>query len=156
MSNRARSQAGFSLLELILATLIVAFIGAGLLGAVLASSRAGKLDADRLVARQTAASLRVALRGYAVAWEPGADPKEEELAALDTGMLGLLGCSGGCRRLPGDGCAWALATDCEHDAGALLPASFRAAPRNGRLTYTVSLEADGSRSIAIKTSWRGS
>jgi type II secretory pathway pseudopilin PulG len=145
---------GFSLVEILLATVALAIVASTIMGVVATAHRARSEDETRVAMAHAGDALRAALRNYTVAWPQGGEPREQDLAELDTALVGVAGCTSGCRRLPGDSCPWALALTCAHDATSMLPSSLSGHPKNARMTYVVKEAADFSRSVDISVTWQ--
>lgn len=145
---------GYTLTEAMVATMIVGIIAVGLAAVLLFSAQ--QLQADRPADQSAAYAqlLRETLKNYVIALGPTGTPSAQDLAALHGRNAGFMGCSAQCHKIPGDACTWAFEPGCDHDASALLPASFRAAPMSGRMSYQVTAGAGGS-GARIRVTWSG-
>jgi hypothetical protein len=153
-ARAARTEAGFTLVEILLGTVLLALIASSMFAASTLGARGRQRDALRHDALLAAESLRGHLRNYSIAWPAAGEPAEADLKRLDAAMEGVEGCIADCRRIPGDKCAWALALDCAHDASNVLPSRMLGEPRAARMTYKMKAEADGSRTATISVEWK--
>ncbi len=134
------SRAGFTLVEVVIATLLLAVGVAGVFSVTLSARQQSKRHAGRDKINQYGRQV------------------QEELKSYVTGNINdTQGAPGGSWHHPSDTCGeWALSANCIHDVTSMLPADLKAAPYNAKLSYTVTVENLGSlktRRVDIKMKW---
>ena len=128
---RSIKKAGFTLVEVVIATLLLAVGVAGVFSVTLSARQQDKRHAARDKINQYGRLLQEELKSYVTF--------EEELTNLQGAPKGSWSHpkdTSQCRQ-------WALSNGCTHDVTALLPPELKSAPFNARLTYDVFVEALG-------------
>lgn len=131
--------AGFTLVEVLIATLLLAVGVAGVFSVTLSARVQSKRHAGRDKINQYGRRLQEELKSYVTA-----DPSN------------LQGAPGNSWRHPNDTCGQpALSDACTHDVTSMLPAELKSAPFNAKLTYQVSTVAKtgGLKKVEITMTW---
>ena len=132
---------GFTLVEVVIATLLLAVGVAGVFSVTLSARVQSKRHAGRDKINQYGRRLGEELKSYVT----GADPLK-----IHQGL------PGGEHKHPDDTCTqWALSETCNHDVTSMLPQELRSAPYNARLTYQVyaPAKAGDPRKVEISMTW---
>jgi prepilin-type N-terminal cleavage/methylation domain-containing protein len=140
---RSTKAAGFTLVEVVIATLLLAVGVAGVFSVTLSARQQGKRHAGRDKINQYGRQLQEELKSY-VTYTHSDTPN---LPATSRGL------PRGQKKHPDDTCGeWALSTTCAHDVTSMLPEDLKRAPYNAKLTYTVKMEGLVRR-VNIQMKW---
>lgn len=137
-SNSSRSP-GFTLVEVVIATLLLAVGVAGVFSVTLTARVQSKRHAGRDKINQYGRRLGEELKSYVTA-----------------DITNLQGAPQNSWRHPNDTCTqWALSETCTHDVTSMLPLDLRSPPYNARLTYQVyaPVKAQDPRRVEISMTW---
>ena len=135
--------AGFTLVEVLIATLLLAVGVAGVFSVTLSARQQSKRHAGRDKINQYGRKLQEELKSY-VTYTADTTPN----SPADPARL-----PGGNKKHPNDTCGeWALSTACTHDVTSMLPDELKRPPYNARLTYEVKKEGL-VRKVDIRMKW---